>query len=93
MDVVDNLEIGQIIISKAGRDAGRLFIVIDKVDEQFILLVDGDLRKVDRPKKKKIKHVAKTNRISGFIQKKLKQNEKITNAMVRKEIEELMSNN
>jgi ribosomal protein L14E/L6E/L27E len=80
---------GQMVISKAGRDHGKYFIVLQVVDEQFLLLVDGDLRKVEKPKLKKIKHVQKTNHISQFVVDRLDRQEKITNTMVRKEIENL----
>ncbi len=77
------------VISKAGRDHGKHFIVLQVVDEQFLLLADGDLRKVESPKLKKTKHVQKTNRISRSIVDRLARQEKITNTMVRKEIDSL----
>lgn len=80
---------GQLVISKAGRDIGRCFVIINIVDEQYVSLVDGCLRKVEKPKKKKIKHLIKTNHISEFIVDKLNKGEKITNVMVRCEIEKL----
>ncbi len=80
---------GQLVISKAGRDHNRHFIVLQIVDEQFVLLVDGDLRKIENPKLKKTKHLQKTNRISQYIVDRLAKSEKITNAMVRREIENL----
>lgn len=81
--------LGQLVISKAGRDCSKHFIVIQIVDEDFVLLVDGDIRKVEKPKLKKIKHLQKTNRISKFISDRLAREEKITNVMVRREIENL----
>lgn len=80
---------GQLVISKAGRDRGRHFIVYQIVDPHFVLLVDGDLRKVETPKMKKMKHLQKTNRVSSFIAKRLEKQEKITNLMIRQEIENL----
>lgn len=84
-----SIQPGQMVISKAGRDHGRHFIVLQVVDDQFVLLVDGDLRKVENPKLKKVKHLQKTNRVSRFIVDRLERQEKITNTMVRKEIENL----
>jgi len=81
--------LGQLVVSKAGRDIGKHFIVIKIVDESYVYLVDGDLRKIEKPKKKKIKHVQKTNNISTYITEKLEKNEKITNTMIRYEIEKL----
>ncbi len=56
--------------SKCGRDKGRTFIVID-FDEEFIYLADGDLRKLEKPKKKKLKHVQIVNKVDLGIKEKL----------------------
>lgn len=50
---------GQLVRSKAGRDKTRTLAVL-AVDGQMLLLADGNLRKVGRPKPKKRKHVAPT---------------------------------
>jgi len=47
-----NPVIGRVAYSKAGRDKGKLFIVIGIVDEDFVLVCDGDLRPVEKPKRK-----------------------------------------
>ncbi len=51
------VEIGDVVISKAGRDEGKYYAVIAKESEDFVLLADGDLRKLDRLKRKRIKHL------------------------------------
>ena len=45
-----------LIVSKAGRDKGQLFFVID-ADEQYVYLADGKSRKLEKPKRKKRRHV------------------------------------
>jgi len=62
---------GQLVISKAGRDHNRHFIVLQIVDEQFVLLVDGDLRKIENPKLKKTKHLQNLLLIVWQVVKKL----------------------
>lgn len=52
MDSTSDITIGQVVKSKAGRDKGRIFLVLDIIDDQHILIVDGDLRKLDNPKRK-----------------------------------------
>ena len=37
-----------LIVSKAGRDKGQLFYVID-ADEQYVYLADGKSRKLEKP--------------------------------------------
>ena len=84
-----DISLGQFVKSKAGRDKDRIFIIIEIVDEVYVKIVDGDLRRVESPKRKKIKHLAKMNDVSDDIQLKLKDNRKVTNQMVRREIEKL----
>ena len=57
MDLTDKLIVGQVVKSRAGRDSGKTFLIYEILDEEFVLLVDGDLRKLKSPKKKKIKHL------------------------------------
>lgn len=61
------IEPGRIVISRAGRDEGRRFVVIE-ADDTYAMIADGDLRKVDRPKKKKRKHLTATARVMMFKQ-------------------------
>ncbi|MBF4695824.1 KOW domain-containing RNA-binding protein [Fusibacter ferrireducens] len=81
------LEIGQFVKSKAGRDKDRIFIVIEIVDEQFVKIADGDIRKLEKPKMKKIKHLIKLKFFSEDLREKIENDKKITNAMLRKEVE------
>ena len=50
---------GRLVRSKAGRDSGRTLAVL-AVDGQMLLLADGKLRTLARPKRKKRRHVAPT---------------------------------
>ena len=47
---------GMFAFSRAGHDKGRLYFVISEEDE-YVYLVDGDLRPVEKPKKKRKKHI------------------------------------
>ena len=80
--------IGSVVISKAGRDKGRSFIVVAQEDE-FVYLCDGDLRKSDCPKKKKRKHLAFTNIVCDYIGDKIKDKKKVTNTEIRRALSEL----
>lgn len=89
---MDNL-LGQVVYSKAGRDAGRKFIILKVIDELYVYIVDGKLRKVEKPKVKKIKHLKFTNTYIEVIRDKLMNNIKITNFEIRKKLLEIESNN
>lgn len=82
---MNELQYGQIVKSKAGRDKGKFFVIIDKEDE-YLYLVDGILRRIDNPKKKKFKHIQPTNIIIDIIKNKIENDEKITNADIRKQL-------
>ncbi|MEG0912883.1 MAG: hypothetical protein RSB78_00715 [Oscillospiraceae bacterium] len=58
MDIVK----GSAVVSKAGRDKGRFFAVLE-LDSDFAMIADGDLRKIDKPKRKKLRHLGATSTI------------------------------
>ena len=51
------METGRAVQPLQGRDAGRCFVILQVVDDQFVLMADGLTRKLDHPKKKKVKHL------------------------------------
>lgn len=83
-------EIGRLAVSTAGRDKGRMFVVVDIIDEQYVYIVDGDLRKKDRPKKKKLRHLKLCPDVLGGIATKLKTGEKVFDAEIRSAIRSCM---
>jgi large subunit ribosomal protein L14e len=86
---INDLLLGQVVRSTAGRDKGKFMVVIEHVDKQFVQVCDGSSRKFDKPKKKKVKHLAKTNQIISTINKKLEAGQRISNAEIRKHLKEL----
>ncbi len=42
--------------AKAGHDAGKYYVIL-QTDHEYVYLVDGRIRTLDRPKKKKKMHV------------------------------------
>ena len=54
------IELGSVVRSLAGRDQGRLFVVIQEVDSDFVMVANGKLRGMDRLKKKRRKHLKPT---------------------------------
>ena len=57
---------GQIVFSKRGRDKGKAMIVI-VFDGEYAYLVDGVLRLLEKPKKKKAKHIQPTKSIVDLV--------------------------
>ena len=50
--------VGLLAYSKCGRDRKRLFCVVGRIDEDFVLIADGNLHKTETPKKKRLKHLS-----------------------------------
>ena len=61
----------------AGRDKGNMFVVVS-VEDNYVYIVDGSLRKVENPKKKKLKHIELTKYFNEDIACKISNNNKIT---------------
>lgn len=52
-----SVEPGRVVKSRQGRDEGRCFVILQVVDDQFVMMADGLTRKLAHPKKKKLKHL------------------------------------
>ena len=68
------MELGQVVYSIRGRDSGRFYVVVEKVDSDFVKIADGKLRRIKSPKLKKIKHLKTRDEVLDKISEKLKSN-------------------
>lgn len=81
--------LGDVVCSIKGRDAQKCFIVVKIVDEQYVLIADGATHKLEKPKKKKIKHLKFMQCCIEHVAQKLKDETKVFNSEVRTAIESL----
>ncbi len=65
------------------------FIVIES-EEKYVFLVDGNLRKIENAKRKKIKHIEMTPMFSDVIAQKVSNKNKISNQDVKKALKEVL---
>ena len=86
---MDSIALGQIVHSRAGRDKDKYFIVVGIVDNDYVLLADGDLRKINSPKKKKVKHLVFHDMLAEGIKAMLEENKRITDADLRKSLQSI----
>ncbi|MCT2536579.1 KOW domain-containing RNA-binding protein [Aquibacillus koreensis] len=82
-DTESSPRIGQVVQILQGREAGQYAIVIDVVDDRFVLLADGEKRKFDRPKKKNLHHIEQMDYISPEVQNSLLETGRVTNGKLR----------
>ena len=66
-----DFRVGRVVKSLAGRDKGRAFLVRGAAEEPgYVLVVDGVVRRMERPKRKKVKHLeAKPYVVEGIAAK------------------------
>lgn len=74
-----------LILSIAGRDRGMLFFVLD-TDGVYVSLVNGKERKVEKPKRKKLKHIRKVPWPDSTLAAKIRSGEQILNSELRREL-------
>ena len=77
------VEVGSIVTSRAGRDTGRPFLVIRELDQEYVLIADGGLRTMDRPKKKKRRHLKTIGLKNENLRNKLMGGEQISDKEIR----------
>jgi len=82
---IPSINISDVVVSTAGRDAGEWFYVISE-DHEFLFLANGKDRTLDKPKRKKRKHVQKVLRSETRVAEKLRQGDKVLNGELRRDL-------
>ena len=82
---LSDIQIADVVISTAGRDQGELFYVIG-TDPVYLMLANGKDRTLDKPKRKKRKHIQKVLRSETRVAEKLKEGDKVLNSELRRDL-------
>ena len=82
---MEEISISDIIVSTAGRDQGKLFYVIG-TDGVYALIANGKDRKLEHPKRKKLKHVRFVTRTDSRVANKLRTGERLLNSELRRDL-------
>ena len=80
-----DINISDVVVSTAGRDAGKWFYVIAE-DPCYLYLANGKDRSLDKPKRKKRKHVQKVLRSETRVAEKLRSGDKVLNSELRRDL-------
>ena len=80
-----DIRISDVVISTAGRDCGQLFYCVE-TDGVYAHLVNGKDRTLDKPKRKKLKHVSKVLRAETRVAAKIASGDKVLNTELRKDL-------
>ena len=91
-----DIQISDVVVTTAGRDQGALFYVID-ADPLYLMLANGKDRTLDKPKRKKRRHVQKVLRSETRVAAKLVSGDKVLNSELRRDLayfaREMQANN
>lgn len=71
---MDNIRAGSVVRALAGREKGRCFVAA-AIDGGFVYIADGRERKLEKPKRKSIKHISPVGKFimtEGLTNKKLR---------------------
>ena len=82
---LSDFTIADVVASTAGRDQGELFYVVN-MESEFLMLANGKDRTLDRPKRKKRKHVQKVLRPETRVADKLRRGDKVLNGELRRDL-------
>lgn len=69
-----NIPKGSVVKSLAGRDQGGYYVAVE-AEDRFVFIADGKERKLEKPKRKNVKHISPVGKrieIAGLTNKKLK---------------------
>ena len=93
---IPDIKISDVVVSTQGRDQGQWFYVIAE-DPIYLFLANGKDRALDRPKRKKRKHVQKVLRSETRVADKLRNGDKVLNGELRRDLaflaREMQANN
>ena len=91
-----DITISDVVVSTAGRDTGKWFYVIDE-DQTYVFLANGKDRTLEKPKRKKRRHVQKVLRSETRVAEKLRLGDKVLNGELRRDLaflaREMQANN
>ena len=82
-DLEQNSLLGKVVNSKAGRDMHRNFIVVGIISSEYVYISDGQLRKIEKPKKKKVKHLNFTETVAEEIRVIIISKKQVTNSKIK----------
>ncbi len=86
----NNIKVGSVVLSTAGHDSGDYFVVIEVESEEYVKLCDGKCRSLEKPKRKKVKHIKDTYIVLEDIADKLNNNKIIHNKNIETALKKVL---
>lgn len=83
-----NLDLSDVVISRCGRDSGKKFFVVG-IDGDYALIADGKTRRLEKPKRKKLKHLSLLEHGKGRTAQKIATGERVSNGEMRRALQDI----
>ena len=71
------LQLGGLVVSKQGRDAGNFYIIVKVESPDFVFCSNGENRTYQKPKRKRVKHLIITHQVAAELNTKLAKGSKV----------------
>lgn len=84
-------KIGDFVTTKSGKDKEKIFIII-KCELEYVYLVDGFYRTINKPKKKNKKHLAALEGSDNNLTKKILNGGKVIDEEIKRAIKMFKQN-
>ena len=82
---LSTIGISDVVKSTAGRDQNELFYCVG-TEGSYLLLANGKVRTLEKPKRKKLKHTRKVLRAETRVAAKILSGDKVLNSELRKDL-------
>ncbi len=78
------MDVGNVVYSRQGRDAGRMYLVVAAADKEgYVWVADGEVRTLSNPKKKNAKHLRYKGEDLTAIAAKLKEGKQVFDSEIK----------
>lgn len=74
----------EIVRSIAGHDKDNIYLISQILNKDYVLLIDGKIRKILNPKKKKGKHIVSLNIVENTLENIFEDKSKVNDSKIRK---------
>jgi len=76
--------IGKVVLSKAGRDKDHLYVIVDVLNDKYVLLSNGNTKTVQMPKRKSLKHLKVLNNVDDEIKESIISKDRGTDLKIKR---------
>ena len=84
-------EPGRLVVSTAGRDRGKFYLVLEKAPDNRVYVVDSEIRRVANPKRKNERHLRPYPEIAAEIKQRIEAGLKVTDIDVQRALKEIIT--